>query len=165
MSDSVSTWVVVVVTLVLALPAIWGFWQATRFGREMEKRIDDLQDEVDELRAKQRSDQHFISKLLDGIAQLMVQLRHADLEPVWKPDESTMYRPRPMAAVGLAKYIAQRFSIEELNQVIFELGMTRDQIGGETIEERARELVKWMGRNGRLSELRRKVYEHRPEGG
>lgn len=55
--------------------------------------------------------------------------------------------------VKLREMIIAAFDIEELNGLMFELGVRKDEIDGGTIGARTGALVEFMGRRGRLAEL------------
>jgi hypothetical protein len=55
--------------------------------------------------------------------------------------------------VKLRDLIITAFDIEELNSLMLELGILRDDIGGQTITTRAEELIIYCRRRGRLDEL------------
>lgn len=152
---------VIMVALLLTGPAVYGFWQATQMGREAEKRMDRMQAEIDDLRESRDADHEEMRDLRDGIGLLVEQIRRASMEPVWTPD-MVKRKPRTGAA-RLATFIAEKFNNEELNALIFEMGETKDRISGETVQERAREVVKYFEARGRLTELRSRVNELRPK--
>lgn len=55
--------------------------------------------------------------------------------------------------VRLRDLIIAHFDIEELNGLMFELGVRKDQIAGETIDKRAQELVVFLERRNELSRM------------
>jgi len=57
-------------------------------------------------------------------------------------------------AVKLRDHVVDAFDIEELNGLMFELGIRRDEIDGGTIGTRAESLLDYCRRRGRLAELR-----------
>lgn len=161
--ESVDTVMVVVAALMLSVPAVWGFWQTTQMSRDMEHRMDAMQAEIDDLRESRQADHEEMRDLRDGISLLVEQIRQAKMDPVWTPDE-VKRKPRASAA-GLAVRLAAEFSSEELDGLAFEMGVGHDQFGGETIEARARELVRYMDARGRLTELRQRADRLRPRNG
>ena len=152
--------IVVAVAFVISVPILWGFWQATQLEQTMEKRLDVIQAEVDDLHDARATDQEEIRELRDGVSRLVEQIRRANMEPVWTPDQ-VKRRPRSGAAI-LARRLAQGFSLEEMSGLAFEIGLSGDELRGDTRDERARALVTYMENRGRLSDLRRLVDEQRP---
>lgn len=61
-----------------------------------------------------------------------------------------------------ASLIQQYFSAEELNEVIFELGLSPDEVAGDTMTTRPFHLVEMCERRGMGVELRRVLGEKRP---
>jgi hypothetical protein len=62
----------------------------------------------------------------------------------------------------LRKNLSTYFSLDELNTLCFDLGIDFDNLGGETKEGKARELVKYSYRNGRLEELLKGAKQSKP---
>ena len=153
--------VVLFVSVLVSAPTIWGFFQAAKLSRDMERRMDVMQTEIDDLREGREIDHEEMRDLRDGIGLLVDQLRQARMEPVWTPNE-VKRRPRG-GGVALAKRIAAGFSAEELDSLVFELGISRESLPGETGEKRAQELVRYMDSRGRINDLRRAVDENRPQ--
>ena len=160
MIEWVDILIVVAVAFVISVPILCGFWQATQLAQTMEKRLDVIQAEVDDLRDARATDQEEIRELRDGVSRLVEQIRRANMEPVWTPDQ-VQRRPRSSAAV-LARRIAQAFSVDEMSGLAFEIGLSGDELRGDTRDERARALVTYMENRDRLSDLRRLVDEQRP---
>ena len=153
--------IVVGVAILISVPILWGFWQATQLAQTMEKRLDIIQAEVDDLHDARATDQEEIRELRDGVSRLVEQIRRANMEPVWTPDQ-VKRRPRSSASI-LAKRIADKFSVEEMAGLAFDVaGLSGDELRGDTRDERARALVTYMENRGRLSDLRRLVDEQRP---
>lgn len=63
----------------------------------------------------------------------------------------------------LAKDIERRFSAEELDTLAFDVGIRPDSLPGETLPERARQLVMALDRRNRLSTLVAEVKRQRPD--
>lgn len=61
-----------------------------------------------------------------------------------------------------ASLIQQYFDTEELNEVIFELGLSPDEVEGDTMTTRPFHLVQMCERRGLGAELRRVLGEKRP---
>ena len=123
--------------------------------------MDAMQAEIDDLREGREIDHEEIRDLRDGIGRLVEQIRQAHMEPIWTPSE-VKRRPRGGGA-ALVKRIVTGFNIEELDGLAYELGISHDTLPGKTIQERARELVRYMDSRGRINDLRRAVDENRPQ--
>lgn len=65
-------------------------------------------------------------------------------------------------AVKLRDHVVDAFDIEELNGLMFELGIRRDEIDGGTIGTRAESLLDYCRRRSRLAELRDACARLRP---
>lgn len=65
-------------------------------------------------------------------------------------------------AVKLRDHIIDAFDVQELNGLMFELGIRRDEIDGGTIGARAESLLDYCRRRGRLAELRDACARLRP---
>jgi len=61
----------------------------------------------------------------------------------------------------LHQLIDQHFGLEDVRQLCFELGIKYDDLRGEGLSARVRELILLMGRTGRLPDLVAKAQEHR----
>ena len=59
----------------------------------------------------------------------------------------------PIDKSELLKNLTGRFSLEELKTLAFRVGVHSDDIAGETRSEKARELIDYLDRHGRLEEL------------
>ena len=152
--------IVVGVAILISVPILWGFWQATQLAQAMERRLDVIRAEVDDLHDARATDQEEIRELRDGISQLVEQIRRANMTPIWTP-EQVKRRPRSTSST-LARRISAGFTVEEMAGLAFEIGLSGDDLRGDTREERARALVTYMENRGRLSDLRRLVDEQRP---
>jgi len=69
------------------------------------------------------------------------------------------------ARYALISQIANHFSLEELDELAFESGINPEMIAGETISERARELVSYAERRGSLGDVIRTCQIKRPLAG
>jgi hypothetical protein len=64
---------------------------------------------------------------------------------------------------ALRQNLATYFSFDELSTLSFDLGIDFDNIGGEAKEGKARELVKYCYRNGRLDDLLKGAKQAKPK--
>lgn len=70
-----------------------------------------------------------------------------------------------MAAIDPVRFcdlIITHFDVEELNGLMFELGVRKDEIAGDTIGARSRDLVTYCERRGRLGDLLTQCARLRP---
>lgn len=58
--------------------------------------------------------------------------------------------------------VAQHFNLSEFKTLCFDLGINHDDLEGETLNDKARELVLLLSRNGRCPELVLYCKKHRP---
>lgn len=119
--------------------------------REERQELRSLRDEVEGLRR--------------GVAALLAQVRAAGLVPVWEPavvveggggQESAGADGARGARVALVRRLARHFNAGELEDLVFGLGVEDGSEvwnGAASLSGRARELVLWAERNGRLEEL------------
>jgi hypothetical protein len=70
--------------------------------------------------------------------------------------------PQQVTPQTLTKTIRSRFSLSEIDDLCFELGILPEEIPGNTPQGKARELVLYCQRHGRLPELIQRVAELRP---
>lgn len=73
-----------------------------------------------------------------------------------------MSQSLPPELIILALKIQIHFSLEEMNQLCFSLGIEPEDITGNTRAEKSREIVLYLHRRGRISELRNAVKKQRP---
>ena len=71
-----------------------------------------------------------------------------------------MPEPTPVA---LLAFIKETYDRDELETLCFQLSVQYDDLEGESREAKARELIEYMGRNGRLPELRAELARERPQ--
>jgi hypothetical protein len=79
--------------------------------------------------------------------------------PASKPPTSAS---DPIDLVHLHQLLAQTFSLEELRTLCFTLNVDFDDLPGEGKEAKARELVTYLERRGRITDLIAKVKHERP---
>lgn len=128
------------------MAAIRGHVAELKRGREEERaELARLREEVEGLR--------------QGVAALLAQIREARLVPVWEPPttvvESVERGGEGVDLAGLQRRLARHFSLEEMEELVLRLALEGEEIwpGAATRQARARELVKFMERRGRLEEL------------
>lgn len=151
---------------IAALPGLAALWV---YVRALERRIDD-HEALRLLDAAEQSRQsHEILELRHGLAILIAQLRRANLTPEWQP--ATTVPPaagRQQAQTGQMVLLWQRiedeFDLEEQAELWFTMGWGND-IRGETAGERARALVAYANRRGKLDALIELCRSERPDGG
>jgi len=66
------------------------------------------------------------------------------------------------ALVALRRVLTQLFDHEELRDLIFDLAIDYDSLPGAAKKDKARELISFCWRRGRLPELKQAVLERRP---
>lgn len=86
--------------------------------------------------------------------------------PAAPPGMDAPLFPTPTASDSrkLEQRIAQQFSLAEIDDLAFQLGIDREEIGGETRGARALALVDYAGRHGLSDELTALARQLRPEG-
>lgn len=127
-----------------------------------------LRQENEALRGEGRELREEVRELRRGVGELIRQMEEAKLTPVWKPTPKPSPGKRPSRAHDLAalrKKIVIAFSLREIGDLAFELGVDPDEVPGETATDRARVLVTYFQDRGRLEELVALCREKRPDGG
>jgi hypothetical protein len=66
-------------------------------------------------------------------------------------------------AVALRRILAERFDLEELRTLCFDLGVRYDDLPAEGQQAKARELVAYLQRRERLDQLASYLRQHRPD--
>jgi len=164
---------VVVVAVLLAAVALVMVWRGGAVGPDS-RRYEGLWDRLDKLEADRESDRELVAGLRGQIQSLekltdvlmgWVQLLRNELilhdiaPPQEIPADVAGWRRgrQPSADVVapalLARTLEERFSLQEMNTLIFDLGVAVDEIRGETTPVRARALVRHFERRGRLGDL------------
>ena len=69
----------------------------------------------------------------------------------------------PAHASALRRILVERFSLEELRTLCFDLSIDYDALGGEGKEARARELIAHLQRRRQLGRLTSYIRQHRPD--
>lgn len=150
----------IVVIVVLAAGGTGTYWLYVAFAA-MRGQIVDLRSDHRDMR----------DELARVEAQLAIsQERIRQLERVFR--EETGHEPpytapaaaRPAGAEGLSRRIAGRFSLDEINDLAFELGLD-GALSGESLENRASSLVKIALQRDMLSRLVALCRQRRPDGG
>lgn len=151
---------------IAALPGLAALWV---YVRALERRIDD-HEALRLLDAAERARQsHEILELRHGMAILIAQLRRANMTPEWTPAAAVppaMSRQQAQTdrMVLLWQRIEDQFDLEEQAELWFTMGWGND-IHGETAGERARALVAYANRRGKLDALIELCRKERLEGG
>lgn len=70
--------------------------------------------------------------------------------------------PQQITPQSLTQTIRSRFSLSDINDLCLELDISFEDIAGDTRRDKARELVLFCERHGRLPELAQRVAEFRP---
>ena len=174
-------WSAIVTVLILAAALVvtnlWQMWRATVRPGALEKlertltsqanrmemqnkRIDALEAEIDELREGRAGDHELLQSWIAYARKTTARLKELTGEE--PPPEPSVKPPRTGRAT-LSRLIGQRFNVDEIDGLAFELGLEKDELSGDTRAARARALVSWAADRGLLSELGRRVEAARPE--
>jgi hypothetical protein len=160
---------VMLILLVLAAgPGLVTLWMHVR---ELENRIDDLE-QLRLLDAAERNRLHQeLNELRRGITILIAQVRRLGHVPEWTPEAVPVTLPphedsrqaETNRLVDLWQRIADRFSMDEIADLAFRLGLPESN--SDTAGGRARELVAAARRRGLLDQLVDICRDERPNGG
>ena len=134
-------------------------WQA-RDRQEMDRLYSELNDWKTYSRAQADYSRQLVSLLLGmGYA--------GELPPAPDPPGKTNGTPGDHTGDDrvLAIRLGRAFNLEELYDLEFRLGVPDGDIGNMTVAARARELVRWCRRRGRIDDLILLMGELRPDGG
>ncbi len=128
-----------------------------------EGEIEDLRRQIHELREGRIADHALLQEWIAYARRLGQMLREATGQ---EPPPEPQARPRNITAdrSQLARHIAGRFSLSEIDGLAFELGM-EGQVNGDTVEARAISLVAVAQRRGLLLRLVELCRKERPNGG
>lgn len=74
----------------------------------------------------------------------------------------TLPRTNSISLVELARILTNYFNLSELQGLCFELGLDFDDLAGSGKSDKARELVNYLNRRGRIPELTRLIQQLRP---
>lgn len=148
----------------------------------MERTMADMTQQMSELREQQAADHQAMRSLRSEVARLDARLavwqdyartlarmleNATGQEPPPEPADATP-APVTLTAVGrpgqLAKLITERFSLDEITNLAFELGIDGDVTGAST-KTRAQSLVGQANRRGLTERLIELCREQRPGGG
>lgn len=124
-------------------------------------RVDYLESEIDELREGRAADREMIQEWIAYARGLARQVK--ELTGTEPPPEPSIKRRPTIRKSSLAKRLAEQFSAEEIDGLAFDMGLSRDEIPGDTRQERARALVDWASDRGRMTELGQRIDEARPK--
>jgi hypothetical protein len=91
---------------------------------------------------------------------LPVQYRKAKTSSQQRTDRGKTPMDNPLSR--LHQFITDRYDLEDLRTLCFDLGMDYDSLRGEGKEAKARELLLYLARRGRLEELLGKLHQERP---
>lgn len=179
-------WVFVVAAglLLAAVSMVW-LWHASarpsiieRLERSMvsnqsrldtqEGEIDDLRRQIQELREGRLIDHALLQEWIAYARRLAEMFREATGK---EPPQEPQGQPRPLMAQAaaikpgqLAAHLVAAFSLDEISELAFELGIDGD-VTGATIKTRAQSLVGQANRRGLTARLIELCREQRPEGG
>ena len=138
----------------------------------MRETLDAQQDEINELRDAMTADREELASMKvvmaewrAGMRLVFQQLQAAGIVPVWQPREDDPPAVRGRASrkleSALAGRIARQFNVTEIDNLAFDMGIMRDELSGDTREDRARQLVAMAWRRDFSSALVARVNELR----
>lgn len=133
---------------------------------EMDRGRRQEQAEMAQLREQGAHLREEVASLKEWIAALFDQLRDAGLTPVPAPSKMVV-APAAAVATGVTaiqQKIIKHFSLEELDDLVFQLGVDGETVwsSAATLRTRARALVRFAVRHERLNELVELCEELRP---
>ena len=163
--------VVQIIALIFILAAAPGLLALVLFVRGLALRVEELES-LRLLDAAERGKlQQELDELRRGIGVLIAQIRRAGMTPEWIPaPPAPAPDPRGQKAeterqVHLYQMIEHQFDVDEVNGLAFDLGIPPDELTGGTGAARARALVLYAQRRGKLNALIDLCRRERPNGG
>ena len=156
--------------------------------RQMQEQLDAQQqtirfltrriDELEKSRAREFADTEILRQEMEdlrqevgvlrrGVAVLTDQLQVAEIPPAFTIP--AVIRPKrvpehPQELAALRGKIVDQFSLEEIDDLAFQMGVEPDELSGVTKKTRARSLVSYMKDRERLEELVELLGSLRPQG-
>lgn len=171
--EVISTFLIVVLlSLAIAVLTVAWIWHTLRLSEgdyqarfdKQDGEIDDLRQQIHELREGRIVDHALLQEWITYARRLAAMFKEATgQEPPAEPQ--TRVRPiSPGDLARLARAIQSHFSLDEINNLGFELGVD-GALSGETAEARARALVDVARKRGLIARLIALYREQRPNGG
>ena len=145
--------------------------------RFLAARVDELETarkqeyvETESLREETEGLRQEVRELRQGVQALIGQIESVPLTPVWRPPVQPVSAPgsggrRAKSLASLRDGIAEQFSLEEIDDLAFRLGVEPDELVGESRSTKARSLVSHFKNVNRIEELRGLCAVLRPTGG
>lgn len=103
-----------------------------------------------------------LEMLYDGVKLLTNQIERLKALPDWTPPRNAPTR-RVNSRAALMRTIQAKFSLDEMKDLAFDIGIEADKLPSTDKDSVARELVATATRNGTLQDLISRVAELRPE--
>lgn len=166
--------VVVVALSTLGAASLYAFVQARRGSpgalATMTRTVEHLSERIDELERARRRDHATMMQMALEIetwktyALLVADRLRLFTEDVPAPPSVRGVTAPPPDDRTFATVVAALFSIEEMDDLAFQSGISPDEIKGETATERARSLVRYARRHDLTMELLTTARKLRPKG-
>lgn len=131
--------------------------------QSQQERLERQSMRIEALEARTIEQDARIKHLEDGVTALIDQLHSAKMDPVWTPEGWTRrINMPPQNKAELRQRLKEQFTIDELDSLAFDLGISRDELSGETLDARVRSLMTYVERRGHMNELVAAVMKERP---
>lgn len=123
-------------------------------------RIDQLEMYLDDLHDERVADRALLQLWIDYARKVTTRLKEITGEtPPPEPEASK----RPISRAALSRFLVQRFSVEEMDALAYEMGVASDELTGGTRSSRSRALVQWAHDHGLLEDLKQRAEAARPQ--
>lgn len=183
MNDAGMTLSFLIATIVLALPSLAALWvymrqrpsmalqyeEMERVLASQQKRYEQQTTRLDELERQRMNDHGLILELYRRLSAfetyvgtLVGQLQKAGIAPAPLPELLRTPVAVPVDKRALRQRLATLFDLDEMESLMFELGIDDEALAARTREGRARELVDYAERHGMLEVLAEAVARLRP---
>lgn len=122
--------------------------------RELVDTVARLSGDVARLTVRQIDMEKIIAEYDRGVRRLIAQVRRLGHEPEWEPNGAVaQLRAGRTPKLRLYDLMKDHFDLDELREVVFELGLSVDDLTGATRPVLTMELIELVDRMGREPEL------------
>lgn len=129
----------------------------------MEATIRALSDQVRQMHGEISRLQNKVAELTLGVRVLSGQLMDLGQSPEFTPsDPAPAAEPLATDPASLYNHLVKEFNLDEISDLAFRMGIETGELGEETISGRARALISYTRRRGKLDKLAAMMNTMRP---
>lgn len=169
MPDELEWAIIGAIVLMVALPgwaALWVAWHGDRpTYTSMEQTIGALSEQVREMHGDMARLQAKVAELTIGVRILTAQLMGLGASPEYVPagEEAVDMARHTPDVTAIHERLVRSYSIDEMDDLAFGLGVPPEELGEDTLSGRARALIQYMQRREQLPELLAAMNRKRPK--